>query len=106
MVQDKIYIYGKHALMEALLHRPKVLSRYFSLHRQMTRELRERSKARYFCRAHGCGNARKTWRRGASRCCRRGIAERVNGSMRTFANDARHRSDTALLLLKESAGPA
>lgn len=41
MTQDKIYIYGKHALMEALLHKPRALSKIFLAPQADDAKLRE-----------------------------------------------------------------
>lgn len=107
MVQDKIYIYGKHALMEALLHRPKVLSKIFLAPQADDAKLRELAqKHGISVGALGSGNAPRE----LGDVAHQGVVGVVSQKelmvpYDTFANELVINPDTALVLLNEVQDP-
>jgi len=107
MKQNKIYIYGKHALMEALANAPQVLDRVFLAEEKADAELQDALKAAGIT-ASSLGSGKTS--KGIDSAVHQGIVGRVSlerliRPYKEFINDLEIDSDTALVLLGEVEDP-
>lgn len=108
MKQKKIYIYGKHALMEALSHAPQVLDRIFLAKGQIDADLQDAiKKAGVIVSSLGSD---KTSKKISDSATHQGIIGRVSldklmRPYKEFISDLKIDSDTALVILGEVEDP-